>query len=53
MISNLPHEGLVKTTDLNLVLKEEMQDEEEKEAYVNEIFNRSKNNSIIDARSYQ
>ena len=48
MISNLPHEGLVKTTYVNLVLKEEMKD---KEAYVNEIFNKSKNNSIVDARS--
>ena len=50
MISNLPDEGLVKTTDVKLFLKEEMQDEEEKEAYINELFNKLKNNSIVDAR---
>jgi len=50
MISNLPNEGLVKTTDVTLFLKEEMQDEEEKDAYVKELFHRLKTNSIVDAR---
>jgi len=50
MISNLPDEGLVKTTDVKLFLKEEMQEEEEKDAYVKELFQRLKTNSFIDAR---